>query len=604
MAAGISCGKTTSLNGRACPCAVGYVCCATRCIPGGECPSPESMADAGAFARPDGFAGSAPEADGSANDAELGSSTGSGDGGADTSGSGERTQPYVDISVGDRYACVIRENGTVGCWGQNFARNEATPVGTFKQVSLGTNSWCALAGDGSIRCWGPCTSTIGDPCLRPPAGPFAFLSSGSDDRCAIAGDGSVTCWGRSAPQAPAGSFQKVAVGQSFACGVRSTGGIVCWGPSATGMQVPTQTYVDVAASADWACGLTREGTITCWGSPPLVPLVPELTGQSAVALGAQSGCALDAAGALKCWAKTDVTKEVPSSVLRFKRFSMSYDSGCGITTENELSCPTVGLPGLHPPVTPVLDVCIDPLSPRICWISKKHELRCTGVSPSKVTGLSRIFCGHNLMCGLNLARDLLCWGNESPVSVAAGPFTEVAIPSDDVACALRADGTIKCFGSGTTAQAPAGPFRAIAAANGNICGLRSDRSMACWGVADPQPVIPGRLVGLAASRLFMCAIEESGRVVCSGTEGASLGPPPPGRFTQISVSESHGCGLRDGAAFCWGNPATARIRPTQAPSGAFATVHVNNDVSCGLRPNGRLVCWGAVEWPDEPRPLP
>jgi Regulator of Chromosome Condensation (RCC1) repeat protein len=271
---------------------------------------------------------------------------------------------------------------------------------------------------------------------------------------------------------------------------------------------------------------------------------------------------------------------------------MSDDNACGITVTDDIACLSEAGKALsHPPSESLIDMCI---GSGVCWVTRDHRLECSG-SDETQSGMARVFCGFGLRCGLTIAGDLSCSGQYAPVTTAKGPFTEVAVGLDHV-CALRTDKTIKCFGSDGASRAPAGAFRAIAAAPGHTCGISVDGSMRCWGATDQA--LPGKLVAISAGILFDCAIDENGHVSCTW----SVNPPTTGGFTQVSVSQVHACGLSNGLATCWGLGGSSKLRPRQPPDGLFTSIHVDDDSSCGLRPDGTLVCWGSLEWPDEPRP--
>jgi alpha-tubulin suppressor-like RCC1 family protein len=272
---------------------------------------------------------------------------------------------------------------------------------------------------------------------------------------------------------------------------------------------------------------------------------------------------------------------------------MSEDNACGITLADDIVCLSEAGKALsHPPGESIIDMCIGAGE---CWVTRGHRLECSG-SDEKREGMARVFCGFGLWCALTNAGDLTCWGQYAPLTNGRGPFTDVAVGSDHV-CALRTDRTIKCFGDSESAKPPPGTFRAITAAPGHTCGISMDGSMHCWGATDEA--LPGKVVAISSGLLFDCAIDESGHVLCTRS---SLKLPATSHFTQVSVSQYHACGLSDGVAVCWGLEGSSKLRPRQPPGGMFTAIRVDDDSSCGLRLDGKLVCWGAVEWPDEPRP--
>ena len=69
--------------------------------------------------------------------------------------------------MGADFACALRTDGTVVCWGDNREGQlgdgtmvtRKTPravagLSTVTQVAVGTNFACALLRDRSVRCWG------------------------------------------------------------------------------------------------------------------------------------------------------------------------------------------------------------------------------------------------------------------------------------------------------------------------------------------------------------------------------------------------------------------------------------------------------------------
>ena len=106
-----------------------------------------------------------------------------------------------------------------------------TPL-SFVSVESGGSFACGLKVDGSIACWG----SDRDGKISPPSGSFVSVSAGFDSTCGIMNDGSVACWGyynvvHATP--PDGSFVSVSAAVTHTCGVRSGG------------SVPTSRWTDV-----------------------------------------------------------------------------------------------------------------------------------------------------------------------------------------------------------------------------------------------------------------------------------------------------------------------------------------------------------------------
>ncbi len=58
------------------------------------------------------------------------------------------------VSAGAGYACAIRWNGTVACWGADDYGLSRPPSGTFTQVSAGRLHACGIRTGGHVACWG------------------------------------------------------------------------------------------------------------------------------------------------------------------------------------------------------------------------------------------------------------------------------------------------------------------------------------------------------------------------------------------------------------------------------------------------------------------
>ena len=61
-------------------------------------------------------------------------------------------------------------------------------------------------------------------------------------------------------------------------------------------------------------------------------------------------------------------------------------------------------------------------------------------------------------------------------------------------------------------------------------------------------------------------------------------------FTSVSAGYEHSCGLRsDGRILCWGD---GRNGETEPPEGTFSAVSAGDGYTCGLRTDGSVTCWG------------
>jgi alpha-tubulin suppressor-like RCC1 family protein len=169
---------------------------------------------------------------------------------------------YISISAGADYACAALKDGSLNCWGLNFAGTlgigtltgpELTPVRVttttrFRQVSAGTAITCGIALDQRLHCWGSDTESVR---LVPE----------------LVDDSPVTAW------------RQVSVDRSHFCGLDTSGAAHCEGFNAQGWlgdgtritrttPVPVAgqlTFRSISAGVRHTCGVTPAGAAWCWG---------------------------------------------------------------------------------------------------------------------------------------------------------------------------------------------------------------------------------------------------------------------------------------------------------------------------------------------------
>ena len=180
-------------------------------------------------------------------------------------------------------------------------------------------------------------------------------------------------------------------------------------------------------------------------------------------------------------------------------------------------------------------------------------------------------------------------------------------------CALLSDGVTICQGENQSGQSspPQEPLTAISSGGMHTCGLREDSSVICWGSIQSAPT-KERFTSISSGWSHTCGLRQDGQAVCWGsynepacgiyTKGQvfcpreSRTPPrakPPSdeRFTSISSDNQYTCGLREnGKVVCWGgNP----MGPSGLqPSTLFTSISGGWSHACGLREDGKAFCWG------------
>ncbi|HTL38519.1 MAG TPA: hypothetical protein VL326_35560 [Kofleriaceae bacterium] len=126
----------------------------------------------------------------------------------------QTTRIWRSITTGITHTCAIRTDGSLWCWGANYAGQAGAPyevfdaapqpVGnaTWTQVTAGHYRTCGVQTDGSLWCWGHnAFGQLGDGTVtitnlpRQVAGAWQQASAGADHTCALRSDHSLWCWG-------------------------------------------------------------------------------------------------------------------------------------------------------------------------------------------------------------------------------------------------------------------------------------------------------------------------------------------------------------------------------------------------------------------------
>jgi alpha-tubulin suppressor-like RCC1 family protein len=374
-----------------------------------------------------------------------------------------------------------------------------------------------------------------------------LIDVGAEHACAVLGSGAARCWGH-------GLNGRLGYGDTANIGDNELPDTA--GPVAVG---PGRTVRSVAAGDQHTCALLDDGTVRCWGNGANGRLgygntnnVGDGVGQSvaaagpvnlgagrtatAITAGAGHTCALLDDGNIRCW-----------GVGANGRLGYGPDNGPGGTADvgdNET-------PG-----------SVDP-----------------AVLPAAAVAVS---AGGTFTCAILVDGRLYCWGAGAQGRLGYGNTSDIGDDEDP-----RDAGSVN-LGSGRTA-------RAISAGSAHSCAVLDDGTVRCWGNGsngklgyanvsdvgdDETPVGPvdlglGRTArAISAGGQQSCAILDNDTVRCWGQgSGGLLGY---GNTTAIGDNET---------------PAAAG--PVNVGAGrTVRALNSGNSVTCALRDDGSLLCWG------------
>ena len=169
----------------------------------------------------------------------------------------------------------VRTDGTITCWGANFAvrAGDRAPTGNTPPSAAGgarIRAGCAPTAPSPAGA-GTTTDRAG-PDPAPASGQFSAVTAGGFHSCGLRTNGTITCWGRNNDSgqatAPSGQFSAVtAGGVAFVRAAHRRHHHLLGMERLPGRRPrPDGQYSAVTAGAWHSCGLRTDGTITCWGA--------------------------------------------------------------------------------------------------------------------------------------------------------------------------------------------------------------------------------------------------------------------------------------------------------------------------------------------------
>ena len=224
------------------------------------------------------------------------------------------------------------------------------------------------------------------------------------------------------------------------------------------------------------------------------------------------------------------------------------------------------------------------------------------------TGLQSLSMSGNLLCGIDWAEAIQCWGFDQygVLDVPQGEWAAVAAGNSH-ACAIDATGSPTCWGASFdyALEVPEGTVLATVLAGDNrTCGLNRDGSgWTCWGadraLLESRGVILGvpgaddRLVQVDLYGVNLFVVLEDGTLGYWGYPGDSYGRdqvPTGDAFVRVDAGTNNACATRtDGTVVCWGTNAWGQ---DDIPTGEWRDVAAGDTSVCARDDLGDVTCWG------------
>ena len=336
----------------------------------------------------------------------------------DGDGSEGHLTGIVEISLGNDFACALKNTGKVLCWGYGGSGRLGNDAGDDKdhpvyvvdgdgstnhlidivQVSAGASHACALRNTGEVLCWGEGASG-------------QLGNNAEDDKdhsvYVVDGDGSTN---------HLTSIVQVSLGALHSCALSSGGGAYCWGYGGLGQLGSSNTTFNNANNG------ATEGVDRNF---PLPVLVAEngapLTGTLSIGGGGAHTCALLEGGRGKCWGS-----------------QTNGRLGNGISSSSQVS---------------FFPVDVEEQSGRA----------------AALYGMIQLFVGVRQNCGLTSTGGVKCWGFGGEGSLGNGSSNDRSVPTNVI------------LGKGLTDPLAGVIHLSTTSVGLSTCVQNQEGRLLCWG---------------------------------------------------------------------------------------------------------------------------
>lgn len=522
---------------------------------------------------------------------------------------------HLNVSTSSGVCGVVRD-GKGYCWGTETngefgngatsglqtVPSEVSNITDFVKISLRPNYACGLRGNGQIWCWGN-------------DGAHGKLGNGPS-----VGNSDVP-----SQVVNIDDFIDVEGGNLFACGIRKNGEAWCWGEDTNGRlgNGPTITAnMDSpykVIGANFIKMKSYLATIAITDTTP-IKTTASVSTRDKIAGGLHSVCAIKPDTSLYCWGSDvdgqlgngdAVTADQHSPYPVFTEDSLGWNSVsggkliesgsghyCGIKTDGTAWCWGRGTAG-----------------------QLGNGTTSASAIPVKITSteswsIIRAAAGHS--CGIKADGSAWCWGkgtegqlgNNSasssniPVQISSNTgWKDIDLGSDNT-CGIKTDGTLWCWGlaangrlglgsSVTTSQTSPQQvgkdtdWSSVYLGAGTACAIKLDGTAWCWGRNNN---------GILGTGSNTPAEHDTPQLLRDPGPWMKVVPP---------YASTHNCGIKmDGSAWCWGSDANGRLGngptitaiqylPYPVSGGGIWKDITVGDTSCGIKSDDSVWCWAS-----------
>lgn len=256
-----------------------------------------------------------------------------------------------------------------------------------------------------------------------------------------------------------------------------------------------------------------------------------------------------------------------------------------------------------------------------CVLDGVGHIDCWGVNWKGQTDFpggrfKQISAGYQHTCAIDFNDQVQCWGDNqrSDRSYAGqsdpptGRFRQVSAGGVHT-CGIRFNDKVECWGTYFSGRIPSleGSFEQIDSGNRNTCGITVDGDVQCDSAGGPSTTPPtGRFSQINQQELRACAILPDSSMFCWNLNDDRYPVTTPGasqRFRTVSVAAWHTCAITvdqepffdDGEAYCWQHSVldiNHNKGQTIPPDERFVEIASGTFHTCGIKTNGKVVCWG------------